>query len=279
MARPACPDRGQRRRDLAGKDRWRCRRGRGGPDRCSQRQARRGSISIWCSSSPLQRARKTAAVFGEPIIEPDLMEIDLGRWDGLTDSELIEGHRTDLDAFARGEEVRLGGTGETPEQIIGPDRVDHRPDFRTAATRGEGGGRQPRRRSRCRDTAIVWPRHVGSTPRRLHRQHRDHPAGAQVRQPTVSSRSTTPVISGPARRAVSEALARGRAAMALVQTWADQGQRRAPLARTIRLGSRRVGRHQAAALAEWYGPSRSGRQLPARARPRDGPGAGVRSPR
>ena len=56
-------------------------------------------------------------MFGDPIIEADLIEIDLGRWDGLTAAELVDGHRPDLDAFARGEEVRLGGTGETPGQI------------------------------------------------------------------------------------------------------------------------------------------------------------------
>ena len=68
-------------------------------------------------SSPLQRARKTAAVFGDPIVEADLVEIDLGRWDGLTTSELVDGHHPDLEAFARGDDVPLGGTGETPQQI------------------------------------------------------------------------------------------------------------------------------------------------------------------
>ncbi|MGH8927740.1 MAG: histidine phosphatase family protein [Acidimicrobiia bacterium] len=68
-------------------------------------------------SSPLQRAVKTAAVFGHPVVEPALIEIDLGRWDGLTTAELLHAHRTDLESFGRGEEVRFGTTGETPSEI------------------------------------------------------------------------------------------------------------------------------------------------------------------
>ena len=68
-------------------------------------------------SSPLKRARQTAAVFGEPIIEADLIEIDVGRWDGLTTADLLPGHGPDLEAYRRGDEAKLGGTGETPGQV------------------------------------------------------------------------------------------------------------------------------------------------------------------
>jgi broad specificity phosphatase PhoE len=40
-------------------------------------------------SSPLHRARHTAAAFGNHDIDHDLIEVDLGGWEGLTIHEVI----------------------------------------------------------------------------------------------------------------------------------------------------------------------------------------------
>ena len=78
-------------------------------------------------SSPLQRARKTAAVFGDPIVRGRPVEIDLGRWDGLTTSEIVDSHRPDLDP-SPGRGGARWGPGETPADHD-EDRVDNRPEL------------------------------------------------------------------------------------------------------------------------------------------------------
>ena len=203
-------------------------------------------------SSPLQRARKTAAVFGDPIIEADLVEIDLGRWDGLTTSQLFDSHRSDLEAFARGEEVPLGGIGETPQQITIRiesiiDRVFERlqPGQRAVVVTHGGVLDAVTQRSFGRDSS---GRRIGGLTdntgiTRLIRRF----GGNRL----VSFNDTGHL--GPRPTALSEALARDRAGMVLVR----HGQTRANVERRWQgqsdWGLDEVGRRQVRALAEWYG--------------------------
>lgn len=203
-------------------------------------------------SSPLQRARKTAAVFGEPIIETDLVEIDLGRWDGLTASELLEGHRPDLEAFARGDEVRLGEVGETPQEIsiriesiiaqiferLRPGEravvVTHGGVLDAVTQRAFGRDRSGRRLGGFTDNTAVT--------RFVHRFGSSR---------LVSFNDTGHLGARPS--AVTAALARNRAGLVLVR----HGQTRANVERRWQgqsdWGLDEVGRRQATALAEWYG--------------------------
>ncbi|HSL26594.1 MAG TPA: histidine phosphatase family protein, partial [Acidimicrobiia bacterium] len=79
-------------------------------------------------SSPLRRARETAAVFGTPAIDPGFVEINLGRWEGMTRTELAATDLKELDALGRGENVRFGEVGEsivelTHRVVAATDRV------------------------------------------------------------------------------------------------------------------------------------------------------------
>jgi broad specificity phosphatase PhoE len=68
-------------------------------------------------SSPLQRARKTAAAFGDHDVDDDLAEIDLGGWEGLTTDDILKNHRDDLDEVVSRLDVRFGKSGETRSEI------------------------------------------------------------------------------------------------------------------------------------------------------------------
>ena len=70
-------------------------------------------------SSPLKRALETAALMGgnNPIIEPRLMEMSWGKWEGLTLSQLRERFGTDMgENEARGLDFTPDG-GESPRQV------------------------------------------------------------------------------------------------------------------------------------------------------------------
>jgi probable phosphoglycerate mutase len=72
---------------------------------------------IYCS--PLQRARQTAALLGcaEPIVEPRLIEMDWGDYEGRTIAELRAGFDAPLAANeARGLDFRPPG-GESPREM------------------------------------------------------------------------------------------------------------------------------------------------------------------
>lgn len=68
-------------------------------------------------SSPLDRARRTAAAFGDHDIDDDLIEIDLGGWEGLTTEEVLQNHRADLDEVTARLDVPFGRSGETRAEI------------------------------------------------------------------------------------------------------------------------------------------------------------------
>ena len=203
-------------------------------------------------SSPLQRARKTAAVFGDPTIESDLVEIDLGRWDGLTTSELLDSHRPDLEAFTRGDEVPLGGTGETPQQITMRiesiiERIFERLQPRERAVVVTHGGVLDAVTQRAFGRDSSGRRLGGLTDntgitRLVHRFGRNR---------LVSFNDTGHLGARPT--ALSEALARKRACIVLVR----HGQTRANVERRWQgqsdWGLDEVGRRQVKALADWYG--------------------------
>jgi probable phosphoglycerate mutase len=67
--------------------------------------------------SPLDRARQTAAAFGVFEIDHDLIEIDLGSWDGLTTHDVLKNYRDDFDQVIADVEVRFGGSGENRAEI------------------------------------------------------------------------------------------------------------------------------------------------------------------
>jgi broad specificity phosphatase PhoE len=203
-------------------------------------------------SSPLQRARQTARVFGDPIIEGDLVEIDLGGWDGLTTSEILDGHRPDLEAFVRGEEVPLGGSGETPHQITMRiesiiDRIFERlqPGQRAVVVTHGGVLDAVTQRSFGRDSS---GRRIGGLTENTGITRLIRRFG---RNRLVSFNDTGHL--GPRPGAVSAAIARGRAGMVLVR----HGQTRANVERRWQgqsdWGLDEEGRRQVQALAEWYG--------------------------
>ncbi len=71
-------------------------------------------------SSPLGRARQTAATLNgaAPDVDDRLMEIAMGRWEGLTHEEVTDQYRDLLDRmFKEGEDVRRGGDGENWEDL------------------------------------------------------------------------------------------------------------------------------------------------------------------
>ena len=68
--------------------------------------------------SPLSRARETAALLGlDPVVEPALIEMDWGEWDGARGAELRARHGDAFDReIARGLDMRPHG-GETPRAL------------------------------------------------------------------------------------------------------------------------------------------------------------------
>lgn len=74
-------------------------------------------------SSDLERAADTARLAG---FEPDERTIwregDLGAWEGMTFAEVWERFRDELERLHRGEDVALGGTGESPATVAGRAR-------------------------------------------------------------------------------------------------------------------------------------------------------------
>lgn len=73
-------------------------------------------------SSDLRRAYATAqavvGLTGQDIeSDPRLREINVGEWQGKSGEEVRERHGAELDAIARGEDVRRGETGETVAEV------------------------------------------------------------------------------------------------------------------------------------------------------------------
>ena len=68
-------------------------------------------------SSPLLRARQTAAAFGPHEVDDGFIEVDLGRWEGKTWLELQATDLSELQALGRGVNVRFGEVGESIAEL------------------------------------------------------------------------------------------------------------------------------------------------------------------
>ena len=69
-------------------------------------------------SSHLERAADTARLAGyEPDQRPIWQEGDLGEWEGLTFAQVVEGYADELKRLNNGEELKLGGTGESAREV------------------------------------------------------------------------------------------------------------------------------------------------------------------
>lgn len=97
-------------------------------------------------SSPLERARRTAAVFSDDVeIDAEFVEIDLGRWDGWTSEEVQSQDGETLRAAVTGRTSPMGATGESlneaGERVLNAvDKlVASMPEDSTAAVVTHGG--------------------------------------------------------------------------------------------------------------------------------------------
>ena len=78
------------------------------------------SAPVTLASSDLRRAAGTAEAIGRALgvpvtVDPALREVDVGRWEGLTSSEVEQHFPAEHRAWSAGEDVRRGG-GETLSQ-------------------------------------------------------------------------------------------------------------------------------------------------------------------
>jgi broad specificity phosphatase PhoE len=202
-------------------------------------------------SSPLDRARRTAAaIAAEYEVEDDLVEMDLGQWEGKTYQDVIE---QDGDLFAEvmaGRDVRLGGDGETVAEVSArvwaaiQSLVDRLGPKGRGVIVTHGGVMQG-----------VLDRYLKGRRRRTHafvaNTSVTRLTGTEER-PRLASFNDVGHL-GPRSRIVSDQLAAGRPVLALVrhgQTIANiegrwQGQADSEL--------NELGHRQAAALRDWYG--------------------------
>ena len=68
-------------------------------------------------TSPLIRARQTAAAFGDFEIDEAFLEVDLGNWEGKSWQELAATDLKELLALGKGENLRFGEVGESAEEL------------------------------------------------------------------------------------------------------------------------------------------------------------------
>lgn len=97
-------------------------------------------------SSPLERARRTAEAFSDDVVIDDaFIEIDLGRWDGLSSDEVLETDGERLKQSVADRIMPMGETGESLTQageriLSAVERlVDTMPDDSSAAVVTHGG--------------------------------------------------------------------------------------------------------------------------------------------
>jgi broad specificity phosphatase PhoE len=204
-------------------------------------------------SSPLGRARATARAIGDPEIEDDLIEIDLGSWEGMGFSELLALAGPEMEALCRGSELRAGGTGETRQEVagrawraverifgrLGPGQralvVTHGGVLEAMSERFLGRNAQRRRVASFVDntsvTRLVW---------RFDR----------VRM--ASFNDITHLGQRPGL--VESALASGRPVLALIRHGRTDANHTGRWQGSIDEGLDQTGFQQARALASWYGP-------------------------
>lgn len=202
-------------------------------------------------SSPLQRARRTAAAFsGEVEVDEDFVEIDLGRWEGMEYIDVQERHGEELREAISTRELPMGGTGETINDVgkraIGAvDRLfDRMSDNERVAVVTHGGFMQ-----------AVLHRHLAGGGRRVRAFTANTGITRIVQQfgrPRLATFNDTGHL-GPRSKVVDEYLARGDRVVSLIR----HGQTRANVeGRWQGRGDWDLddhGHRQAEALGKWYG--------------------------
>lgn len=204
------------------------------------------------ASSPLQRAAETAAAIRSPdLVDDDLVELDLGEWEGVGFREVAERDQAILDDFGRGSDIAFGTTGERLSDVAARamgviDRIRDKigPDGRAVVVTHGG----------VVDALLAI--HLPASTRRPHRfvgntalthlVHRDERGYRLARFNDATHLGTLP-------HSAKVALAAGDPVVALIR----HGETRANAERRWQgqsdwgLNERGVG--QARAFADWYG--------------------------
>ena len=202
-------------------------------------------------SSPLNRARRTAEAFADEVqIMDDLVEIDLGRWEGMEFTKVVERHAEELEEALKNRTLPMGGTGESLTDLS--RRADAAVDAlfdaldedQKAAVVTHGGFLQ----------AVLRP-HLPGGSRRVHAFTANTALNRIVlhweRRRLASFNDTGHL--GPRPEVVEKHLAKGEPVLALIR----HGRTRANVeGRWQGHGDwdlDELGRTQAEALADWYG--------------------------
>ena len=202
-------------------------------------------------SSPLERARRTAESFSDSVvIDDELIEIDLGRWDGWTTDQVREEDGDALTTAITDRTSPMGGTGESlneaGERILNAVEklVADMPDDSRAAVVTHGGllqtvlhrylpGRNHRAHSFVDNTAITRVIYFEDHSRLATFNDTGH-LGPHPRQVTESLEMGQPVIS---------LIRHGRTRANVERRWQGQGD----------WDLDELGYRQAKALGEYYG--------------------------
>lgn len=202
-------------------------------------------------SSPLTRARQTAAAFSDEVeIDEDFIEIDLGNWEGMLFTDVQDRHGEELQEAIRTRNLPMGGTGETINQVgeralSAVDRLlEQMGDNERVAVVTHGGFMQS-----------VLHRHLAGDGRRIHAFTSNTGITRIVQQfgrPRLATFNDTGHL-GPRPSAVEDHLAAGDKVLTLIR----HGRTRANLeGRWQGRGDwdlDELGHRQAEALGEWYG--------------------------
>lgn len=202
-------------------------------------------------SSPLSRARRTAAAFAdEVVVEDDLVEIDLGVWEGIPFADVQEKYGDQLQQAIDDKVSPMGDTGESLTQVSRRaltvvDRIfEEMGDGQRVAVVSHGGFLQP-----------ILRRHLAGDGRRVHAFTSNTGITRIVRQNgrlRLATFNDTGHL-GPRSALVESHLATGDPVLALIRhgrtlanvegRWQGQGD----------WDLDDVGLRQADLLGEWYG--------------------------
>lgn len=202
-------------------------------------------------SSPLTRARQTAASFADKVqIDDQFLEIDLGRWEGMKFTDVQAEHGEELQEALQTRTLPMGGSGESISQVAKraivavDDLFDRMGENERVAVVTHGGFMQS-----------VLNRHLAGDGRRAHAFTFNTGITRiveQFGQPRLASFNDTGHL-GPRPATVDAHLADGDNVIALIR----HGRTRANV--ESRWQGRgdweldELGFRQAEALGEWYG--------------------------
>lgn len=202
-------------------------------------------------SSPLSRARRTAAAFADEVeIDESFTEVDLGRWEGMLFTEVQERHGEQLTEAIRTKTSPMGDTGETLEQLA--ERAtgavnqlfDRMGDDETVAVVTHGGFLQS-----------VLNRHLGGEGRRVHAFSANTGITRIVQQfghPRLASFNDVGHL-GPRPAALDAYVGSGDRVLTLIRHGQTQANVEGRWQGRGDWDLDDVGQRQAEALGEWYG--------------------------